>query len=227
MSKSAWKNRREDGKSVRRHHKGRINGPFVALLKDTLKTPAWKATSLGARSLFVVLKSRYNHNLMNAVHVSTRIAAQELAVRRETVRPWFGELEHFGFIVMISPAHHGVSGHGKSPHWRLTDVPYIHRKEPTRDFLLWDGTPFTRPGKPNRLHALKNRSRGSDAGASAAQTRVPVSDKKLHGNGTRGSHAGAISEHGTGSHAGAISKLTTCHSGAGHAAQGQEEKEPR
>ncbi|MGB6283695.1 MAG: hypothetical protein WBG18_04645, partial [Xanthobacteraceae bacterium] len=58
--------------------KGRIEGPFVALLKDTIKTEAWKALSHGARSLYVALRSRYNPTTQNAVYVSTRKAKEEL-----------------------------------------------------------------------------------------------------------------------------------------------------
>src|SRR5262252_7125667 len=110
MSKprSVWKNR-PDGRTVRRRHKGRISGPFVPLLKDTLNTPAWKALSYGARSLYVVLKWRYNNSLMNHVYVSTRVAAQELGAGRNSVRLWFHELAYYGFIAMVSPAHHGVA----------------------------------------------------------------------------------------------------------------------
>jgi hypothetical protein len=59
---------------------------------------------------------------------------------------WFRELQHYGFIVMVSPAHHGVNGHGKAPHWRLTEEWYLG-KAPTRDFLSWDGIPFTEKRK--------------------------------------------------------------------------------
>src|SRR5438270_7730960 len=89
--------------------------PFVPLLKDTVKTEAWKAQSHGARSLYVVLKSRYNTQLQNSVYLSSRDAEKELGAGsdRKNVLRWFRELEHFGFIVMVSPAHHGVNGHGK------------------------------------------------------------------------------------------------------------------
>ena len=227
MSKSAWKNRREDGKSVRRHHKGKISGPFVWLLKDTLRTPAWKALSFGARSLYVVLKSRYNLKLMNAVHVATRIAAEELAVGRVYVQLWFRELEHYGFIVKISQAHHGVNGYGRAPHWRLTDVPYIHRKEPTRDFLCWDGTPFTEKRNRGRLEPIKNRSRGLHGESTLDSPGVPVSDKKFQGNETSGLHGDSMSGRRHGIHGESISKFTTSHSGEGHAAQGQGERETR
>jgi hypothetical protein len=42
--------------------KGRLP-PFVPLLKDTMKTAAWKALSHGARSLYGTLKGRYNIKL--------------------------------------------------------------------------------------------------------------------------------------------------------------------
>ena len=58
--------------------KGRIDGPFVALLKSTIKTEAWKALSHGGRSLYVALRSRYNPTTQNAVYVSTRDAEEEL-----------------------------------------------------------------------------------------------------------------------------------------------------
>jgi hypothetical protein len=214
MSKSAWKNRREDGKTARRRYKGRISGPFVALLKDTLRTPAWKALSFGARSLYVVLKWRYNLNLMNGVYVTTRVAADELGSGRNTVQPWFHELEHYGFIVMISPAHHAVGGHGKAPHWRLTDVPY-DGKEPTRDFLCWDGTPFTGRKKRRRLHTLKKQKPRPDAGVNLTPTPMSTSDKKFMGNGTVDTHAGVMSAHRRDTHAGVISSLTTCHDSDG------------
>src|SRR5215468_3195947 len=134
---------------------GRIKGrlpPFVPLLKDTIKTEAWKALSHGARSLYAVLKGRYNIKLQNAVYVSTRDAEEELGqyrTRRNVMR-WFRELQHYGFIVMVSPAHHGVNGHGKAPHWRLTEEWYLGRA-PTRDFLSWDGSTFHEEKTPNHF----------------------------------------------------------------------------
>jgi hypothetical protein len=84
--------------------KGRLP-PFVPVLKDTVKTAAWKALSHGARSLYVTLKAKYNNKLQNAVYLSTRDAEEELgqySTRRNVMR-WFRELQHYGFIVMVSP----------------------------------------------------------------------------------------------------------------------------
>ena len=135
-----------------RNDKGRIGGPFVPLLKETTSTKAWLALSHGARSLYVVLKSRYSTNFKNngKIYLSTRTAAEELGSHshRDNVRRWFRELQHCGFIVMTNPGHLGVEGRGKAPHWRLTEIGY-RTDPPTKDFLRWDGTAFTDQKKQN------------------------------------------------------------------------------
>jgi hypothetical protein len=145
-----------------RHNKGRISGPFVPMIKATMKDPAWIALSHGARSLYVALKSRYNSTLGNAVYVSTRTAAAELGSysHRDHVRRWFRELQYYGFIVMVSPGHLGVDGRGKAPHWRLTEDWYLG-EPPTRDYQKWGGEIFHEQKSPehykrrNRLHTLQ------------------------------------------------------------------------
>lgn len=180
-----------------RRDKGRM-GPFVPLLKDTLATDAWRAASHGARSLYVSLKAHYNRNLGNAVYISTRDAGEELGSNRTYISRWFRELEHYGFIVMVSPAHHGVQGHGKAPHWRLTEEPY-QGQSPTRDFLRWRGAPFH-----------KNRSRGPQSGARVDHKLVPEVDHKLVPLPSKGGpQTGAIQEQARGPQTGAITSLTT------------------
>ncbi len=116
---------------------------FVAVFRGTLKHDAWRAMSHGARSLYVALKSKHNTKLQNAVYLSTRSAVKELGSHshRDNVRRWFRELEYHGFTVMVSPGHLGVEGHGKAPHWRLTEC-WFGGQPPTRDFERWDGVPF-------------------------------------------------------------------------------------
>jgi hypothetical protein len=187
-------------------NKGRL-APFVPLIKGTLKVDAWRAMSHGARSLYVALRSRYNSKLQNHVYLSTRDAAAELGShsRRDNVRLWFHELEHYGFIRMISPAHHGVNGHGKATHWRLTEEGYLG-KQPTRDYLNWDGVlfePQKRKPRPERLAALllKNRSRGPDARSSLVHTPGPVAADLIPMVAESGPDARAISETMGGPHA--------------------------
>jgi hypothetical protein len=191
---------------ARRRNKGRISGPFVPLLKDSIKTEAWKALSHGARSLYVALKGRYNGTLQSAVYVSSRDAEEELGTgSRPYILLWFHELEHYGFTVMVSPAHHGVNGHGKAPHWRLTEEWY-RGKAPTRDFLSWDGTPFTekrkRPEKENRI-------RGNHGVTTLATTGSPLVPEIVSTTAECDDHGVAISGHTGGDHGVAITSLTT------------------
>jgi hypothetical protein len=132
-----------------RRNKGRINGPFVPAIKSTMKEPAWRAMSHGARSLYLALKARYNSKLMNAVYLSIRQAEEELGSfsRRENVQRWFRELQYYGFIVMVTPGYLGVEGRGKAPHYRLTEEFYLGERA-TRDFERWDGTKFREQKSP-------------------------------------------------------------------------------
>jgi hypothetical protein len=147
---------------MRRHNRtGRSKGklpPFVPLVKETMKTPAWRAMSHGARSLYVRLKTRYNTKLQNSVYLSTRAAMAELGShsRLENIRRWFRELEYYGFIVLVRPGALGVEGRGKAPVWRLTEHWHLGQP-PTRNFHVWDGVAF-RKRKPARLY-LRNKNR--------------------------------------------------------------------
>jgi hypothetical protein len=197
--------------STNRRNKRKLP-PFVPLLKDTIKTEAWKALSHGARSLYAVLKGRYNINLQNAVWVSTRDAEEELGQHstRPNVMRWFRELQHYGFIVMVSPAHHGVNGHGRAPHWRLTEEWYLG-KAPTRDFLSWDGTPFTEKRKRDAplFTAKKNRVRGDRGVTTLATTGSPLVPEIVPLASESGHHGVAMSDHTGGADGVAITSLTT------------------
>lgn len=133
----------------RRTDKGRL-APFVPLLKETIETPAWKATSHGARSLYVSLKLRYSSNFKNngKIYLSTRTAAEELGSNRDAVQRWFRELQFYGFIAMTAAGCLGVDGKGKSPHWRLTELGYM-ADPPPKNFLRWNGVKFTDRKKQN------------------------------------------------------------------------------
>jgi hypothetical protein len=123
-------------------------GQFIPWFLETTDTPAWKAMSMGARVLYMALKRHhfvgFNNN-NGRIFLSERDAAEEMGVAsRNSIRRWFRELQHFGFIVMTSPGSLGVDGKGKAPNWRLTELetPLADSKEPTLDYLKWDGRPF-------------------------------------------------------------------------------------
>ncbi len=165
--------------------------PFVPLLIATLDTPAWRAMSHGARSLYVALRRRYSSNMHNngRLFVSQRTAAQELGSHHNEVARWFRELQHYGFIEKTSPGCLGVDGRGKAPHWRLTELGYM-KDLPTRDFERWEGKKFqpqkteSRAGNPARCvpemahtpvpemaHTKRNKCAGN--GAHTAAQGVP------------------------------------------------------
>ena len=127
--------------------------PFVPLLIATLDAPAWRAMSHGAQMLYVALKRRYSIKLHNngRIFLSQRHSAIELGSHHTQIARWFRELQHYGFIVMMTPGCLGLEGKGKAPYWRLTELGYM-KEPPTRDFMRWDGTPFaekkSRAGKP-------------------------------------------------------------------------------
>jgi hypothetical protein len=126
---------------------------FVMVSHNILDAPAWRAASHGARSLYVVLKRRWNHNRKNLVYLSERDAARELGSDRNQIRRWFTELVYYGFIVLEKPGYLGVNGKGRAPYYRLTECQTIAPKDSeapiiqaTRDFDKWNGVPFSVAG---------------------------------------------------------------------------------
>jgi hypothetical protein len=86
----------------RHKDKGRIEGPFVPMLIDTMASPAWKAMSPYARVVYIALKSRYGPKIRNngRIYLSARQAAKETGFNRNIVARCLRELEYYGFIVM-------------------------------------------------------------------------------------------------------------------------------
>ena len=127
----------------RHKDKGRIEGPFVPMLIPTMESAAWKAMSPYARVVYYALKTRYGHKIRNngRIYLSTRDGAEETGFHKDTIVRSLRELQHYGFIVMTEPGCLGVNGRGKAPHWRLTELGYMH-EPPTKDFLKWDGELF-------------------------------------------------------------------------------------
>jgi hypothetical protein len=126
----------------------------VPIFRHTMKTAAWRATSVGARAVFLELKSNYNTNAQNTVFLSSRDGARQLNAHKDTVRKWLHELEHYGFIVEVQGAHLGVHGTGKAALYRLTDCPFAGQP-PSYDFQNWDGVLYD-PKKQNPVR--KNRT---------------------------------------------------------------------
>ena len=152
-------------KRDRGHDKGRLQ-PFVPLLKETLQTPAWRAMSHGARSLYTALRGKLANDCRNngRVFISVRDACKETGSGGEQVVRWFRELQHFGFVVMTTPGCLSFDGKGRAPHWRLTELGGRAGDGgldlPTRDFTRWNGKRFhknsTTFGKQNPVAESRN-----------------------------------------------------------------------
>ena len=103
--------------------------PFVMIERSVLDSPAWRAMSHGARSLYLALRRRYNRDFHNngKIYLSVRNAAIEIGSHRDQICRWFHELQHFGFIVMMKPGNLGLNGAGRAAHWRLTELGYLKK----------------------------------------------------------------------------------------------------
>jgi hypothetical protein len=133
-----------------RADKGRL-APFVPVDKEMMDSPAWRATSYGARWLYMHLKRRWSFKQRNngRLFLSQRGAQKEMGIAcRDSISRWFRELQHYGFIIMTNPGGLGVDGKGKAPHWRLTEVEWPGGRNgstwmlPTKEYLKWNGTKF-------------------------------------------------------------------------------------
>jgi hypothetical protein len=129
--------------------------PFVPLFRHTIKSPAWKAASVGARATFFELKANYNTKAQNAVYLATRTGRKQLNASKNSVTRWLRELEFYGFIVKVQGAHLGLKGIGKAALYRLTDCHYAG-EPPTYDFQNWTGKLFE-PAKHMMSRADKER----------------------------------------------------------------------
>jgi hypothetical protein len=151
--------------SRKRKDKGRLP-PFVPLDVEVMSSPAWRATSLGARWLYVHLKRRWSFKQRNngRLFLSQRNAQEEIGLGvRDSISRWFRELQHYGFIVQTEAGCLGLDGKGRAPHWRLTELEAPGGRNgstlmlPTKDFLKWDGTKFRDDrGAVRRVHEKQN-----------------------------------------------------------------------
>jgi hypothetical protein len=158
----------------KRQDKGRIEGQFIPVLKQTWECAAWRAMSPYARLLYIALKGRYSFKLRNngRIYLSTRQAGKEIGLNRDSIARCFRELQYYGFIVQTNPGCLGVEGRGKAPHWRLTALGYM-LDPPTRDFMRWAGEVFHEQ-KPPEYYKRQERRLAKLRAAAATKKQNPV-----------------------------------------------------
>jgi hypothetical protein len=164
----------------------RRGGQTVWLRYETLRSPAYKQLSFGARALFTAVRMRmFNNN--GRVYLSQRDAEKELGrCTRNDIANWYRELQHYGFIVQTAGASLGIDGKGKATRWRITDLPARDNKHnlvtATDDFAHWNGEVFVPHVAPSRRWngrkstALKNRIPDSKCSPPRTPTCSPVVD---------------------------------------------------
>jgi len=123
--------------------------------------------------LYLALKRKHfvNPNNNGRIFLSQRDAAEMLGFRINSVARYFRELQHYGFIVQTSPGGLGVHGHGRAPHWRLTEMGVRDGAldPPTREFIRWDGTVFT-----DRRPLAKKQKPGPKTGTTSVPKTGPL-----------------------------------------------------
>jgi hypothetical protein len=221
--------------SAKHKDKGRLP-PFVPSFISTMETPAWKALSMGARVLYLQLKRHHftgtgglirNNN--GKIYLSERDAVEELGCgNRDSIRRWFAELEHFGFIVKTAEGCLGINGKGKAPQYRLTelDAPNTDQPRATRDYEKWDGTPFN-GNQAWRGRGLKTQKQnpGRETTSRVDAKQRPLVDAKQRPLDPRsGRETTSISDEEGGRETTSISRITT--PGALGAPEGGERSAP-
>jgi hypothetical protein len=200
--------------------------PFVPLLHETRKSPAYRQLSFGGRALFTALSARCFKNNKH-VYLSQRDAEEELGHKdRNDIANWFRELVHYGFIVQTKGASLGVDGKGKAPHWRITDMPTRNADggldTATREFLRWDGVvfePHVRPSRrwnPLKKAALKKQNPGRHVATTVDGTVPPVvGGTSPPPEDESGGHVPSISARLGGGHVPPVTRLATGGAGSG------------
>ena len=123
----------------RKYYKQKKKGAvrFVQLHEWFQKTTAWSTLPPGPRALYIELKRRHTGSNNGHIILSHREAAKLLHVHRNTVGPWFKELEARGFIVMTQAHYLGPSGVGQTSHWLLTEIRGHGKETASKAFASW------------------------------------------------------------------------------------------
>lgn len=98
---------------------------WTRMLLHTMQTPAWRAISPVAQSLFVWLKLEWRGPKANnngAIRFSVRQAAECIGVANNTAAKAFAELQAKGFIIQTEGASLGTGGAAKAPAFEVTEL---------------------------------------------------------------------------------------------------------
>jgi hypothetical protein len=136
--------------------KGKL-APFIALDRELYGCAAWRALPYGARQRYLTFRARFFSNLHNngKIFCSHRDARKEMGrASFQSLIEWDEMLVYYGVIVQTAAGALGVDGKGKSPHYRLTELPVRGADgqlvPATKDYMRWNGIPFKPPKKSRK-----------------------------------------------------------------------------
>lgn len=154
------------GKPYKAKKKGA--GRHVQLPEWLQASQAWATLKPGPRALYIELKRRYNGANNGRIFLSHRDAANSLSVHRNTVGPWFDELQERGFIRMTQGPHLGPSGIGKASVWALDEEATPDMKPALKRFMSWTEkqNPRTKNVTPRHSECDSDRFQQVKTGAS-------------------------------------------------------------
>jgi hypothetical protein len=138
-------------------------GPFVAIPKAIMATPAWRAMTPEGRLLWIELRGWLRNDGLNngKVRLSCRDGAEAIGLHKDTIAHRFVELEHFGFLRKTAEGFLGSDGRGIAAKYRFTDLAHGTHAA-TRDYEKWDRSPFVytprRPGRKKQKPVLPRRT---------------------------------------------------------------------
>jgi hypothetical protein len=135
--------REREGRGMSMKRKRPSKGPYVAVSKAIMATPAWRAMSPEGRLLWIELRGWLRNDGLNNGKVlrSCRDAAKSLGFNKDTIARRFAENEHYGFLRKTSEGFLGADGRGVAAKYRFTDLAH-GTHPPTRDFEKWKGERF-------------------------------------------------------------------------------------
>ncbi|MCF1710274.1 hypothetical protein L0V05_15785 [Tabrizicola sp. J26] len=98
---------------------------FTQVFRSVMDTPAWRALSTTAQSLYPWIKlewrgARTNNN--GKIRLSVRQAAEAMGVTANTAANGFRELQAKGFLVLTEQATLGIEGHARTASYEITEL---------------------------------------------------------------------------------------------------------
>lgn len=119
---------------------------FVQLYKTFLQEPAWLSLPMGARVLYIAVKSYYNGTNNGELFMSVRDAAALIGCTPRSAHRWFQELIDKGFLRRSGGGSLGADGKGEAQCWRLTEIGHRNHNivyQPSREYKQWTPTEKT------------------------------------------------------------------------------------